>query len=135
VAEIRAAVADTHALLFHAAEDRRLGVRVSRHLDAADTGQAIVHVPFAVVWEVSLLVRSGRIVMPHPVRQFFGDLFSNAAYRPYPLTIEQIFVAGELGFNNDPFDALIVSAAQSLRLPLLTRDSAIHASGIVDVIW
>ena len=85
MAEVRAAVADTHALLFHAAEDRRLGIRVSKHLEAANAGHAIVHVPMAVVWEISLLVRSGRIVMPHPVREFFGYLFSNPAYRPYPL--------------------------------------------------
>ena len=133
--EIRAAVADTHALLFHAAEDRRLGIRVSRHLDAANTGQAIVHVPFAVVWEVSLLVRSGRIAMPHPVREFFGYLFSNPAYRPYALTMEQVFAASELGFNKDPFDALIVAAAQALGLPLLTRDADIRESGVVDVLW
>ena len=46
-----------------------------------------------------------------------------------------MFVADELRFNRDPFDALIVAAAQSLDLPLITRDSEISASGVVTVVW
>jgi PIN domain nuclease of toxin-antitoxin system len=37
--------------------------------------------------------------------------------------------------TRDPFDALIVSAARTLALPLLTRDADIRASGAVRVIW
>jgi PIN domain nuclease of toxin-antitoxin system len=130
-----AAVADTHALLFHAAGDRRLGVRASRHLRAADNGQALVHVPMAVVWEVSVLVRSARVQLEQSTRKWFEQLFQNPAYQSYSVTVEQIFAAGELGFTSDPFDALIVAAAQALDLPLLTRDSTIRDSGIVDVMW
>ena len=37
--------------------------------------------------------------------------------------------------NRDPFDALIVAAAQELAPPLLTLDGDIRASGAVRVIW
>lgn len=135
MADIRAAVIDTHALLLHAAEDRRLGTRASRHLQSADLGQAIVHVPMAVVWEVAVLVRSGRIALALPAREFFACLFANAAYQPYALSLDQIYAAADLDFTKDPFDALIVAAAQALSLPLLTRDRLIHDSGVVDVMW
>ena len=51
------------------------------------------------------------------------------------LTPEQVYQADDLRFTRDPFDALIVSAARTLALPLLTRDADIRASGAVHVIW
>jgi len=41
----------------------------------------------------------------------------------------------ELRFNRDPFDALIVAAAQTAGVPLVTRDGDIRESGTVRVIW
>jgi len=67
------------------------------------------------------------------VREFFADLFSNPAYQPLDLTAEQVFLADELRFNRDPFDALICAAAQDTGLPLVTRDADIRGSGAVKV--
>ena len=135
MAERPAAVADTHALLFHASASGSLGARAARHFAAAELQQALVYVPVAVVWEVTLLARAGRVNLRRSTREFFSDLFSNPAYQPHDLTAEQVYAADELRFNRDPFDALIVAAAQSLRLPLLTRDGDIRASVVVRVIW
>jgi len=135
VAELPAAVSDTHALLFHAAASRALGRRAAAHFDACEGQQALVYVPAAVIWEISLLARASRINLRRPVRAFFDDLFSNPAYHPFDLTPEQVYVADELRFTRDPFDALIVAAARALVLPLLTRDAEIRASGAVRVIW
>ena len=87
------------------------------------------------MWECSLLARVARINLRRSVRAFFDDLFSNPAYQPLDLTSEQIFAADELRFTRDPFDGLIVAAAQSTGLPLVTRDAAIRESGTVNVIW
>ena len=46
-----------------------------------------------------------------------------------------MFGADELRFTRDRFDALIVAAAQSVGLPLITRDIAIRESGTVGVRW
>ncbi|MEO8681733.1 MAG: type II toxin-antitoxin system VapC family toxin [Vicinamibacterales bacterium] len=135
MAELTAAVTDTHALLFHAAGGRSLGRAVAAHFAAAESREAIVYVPMAVMWEVTLLARAGKVNLRRPSRSFFGDLFTNGAYQPVDLTPEQVFVADELRFNRDPFDALIVAAARSLELPLMTRDSEIAASGVVTVLW
>jgi PIN domain nuclease of toxin-antitoxin system len=128
-------VADTHALLFHAAGARVLGRRAASHFDACERQQALVYVPMAVVWEVTLLARVSRVNLRRPIRDFFGDLFTNPAYHPLELTAEQVYLADDLRFTRDPFDALIVAAARTLDLPLLTRDADIGASGAVRVIW
>ena len=49
--------------------------------------------------------------------------------------IEQIFVADDLGFTRDPFDALIVATAITMDLPLVTRDIVVRESAVVRVLW
>jgi len=135
VAEPQAAVTDTHALVFHAAGGGRLGPRAAAFFARCEQQQAILYVPVAVVWECSLLARVARINLRRTVRAFFEDLFSNPAFQPIDVTPEQVFLADELRFNRDPFDALICAAARTVDLPLITRDTEIRASGAVMVIW
>lgn len=135
MAEAAAAVADTHALVFHAAGGGRLGPRAKAHFTAAERRETLVYIPAAVMWEVSLLARAVRINLHRPVRDFFADLFSNPAYQPHDLSALQVFDADELRFTRDPFDALICAAARDLNLPLITRDAAIRESGAVKIVW
>jgi PIN domain nuclease of toxin-antitoxin system len=134
VADIGAAVTDTHALLYHAA-GRGLGPKAAAVFQAAEAQRAVIYVPMGVLWEVTLLARAGKINLRRTPRAFFVDLFTNVAYQPYDLTREQVFEADELRFNRDPFDALIVAAARALELPLLTRDTDIVDSRAVKAIW
>jgi PIN domain nuclease of toxin-antitoxin system len=135
VADLNAAVTDTHALLYHAGASPRLGKRAAAHFARTEARDAIVYVPAAVLWEVSLLARTGRFDLRRTTRAFFDDLFSNPAYQPYDLNASQILDADELQINKDPFDALICAAARQLGLPLLTRDGEIADSGAVRVLW
>ena len=133
--DVAAAVTDTHALIFHAAGGGRLGTRAAAHYRASENRQALTYVPAAVVWEVALLARAGRVNLRRSVRVFFVDLFSNPAYQPYDLSIDQVLLAEETRVNRDPFDALICAAARDLELPLITRDTEIRAAGVVRIIW
>ena len=135
MAEAEAAVTDTHALVLHAAGGGHLGPRARPFYDRCEQREALLYVPAAVIWECSLLARAGRINLRRTVRLFFDDLFSNPVYQPLDLTPEQIFLADEMRFNRDPFDALICAAARAMDLPLITRDADIRASGAVKVLW
>jgi PIN domain nuclease of toxin-antitoxin system len=135
VTEIKAFVTDTHPLLFHAAGGRQLSARVRAIFADAEAGRALIYVPAIVITEVGLLARAVRINLHRPVRQFFGDLFSNPAFQPHALDAAQSFDADELRFTRDPFDSLIVATARDLDLPLITRDEAIRASAALKTIW
>lgn len=135
MAETNAAVTDTHPLLFHAAGGGRLGDRAARFFERCERREAIIYIPAAVMWECGLLARVARVNLRRSVRVFFDDLFSNPAYQPLDLTPAQVFAADELRFTRDPFDALIVAAAQSAGLPLITRDATIRDAGAVSVLW
>lgn len=133
--EPQAAVTDTHALVFHAAGGGRLGPRALSFFERCEERKAILYVPAVVMWECSLLARVSRINLRRSVRAFFDDLFSNPSYQPLDITPEHVFRADQLAFTRDPFDALICAAAQTIELPLITRDADIRASGAVRVIW
>lgn len=134
MADAPAAVTDTHPLVLHAG-GKRLGAKAAALFDRCESRSAIIYVPTAVIWECSLLARVGRITLRRSVRSFFDDLFSNPAYQAVEISPEQVFAADEIGFTRDPFDALIVSAAQTMGLPLITRDTVIRESRTVKVIW
>ncbi len=133
--EPEAAVTDTHALIFHAAGTGKLGPRAAAFFDRCERRAAILYVPTIVIWECSLLARVSRINLRRTVHAFFDDLFSNPAYQPIDITPQQIYLADELRFNRDPFDALICATARTVELPLITRDADIRGSGVVKVIW
>jgi PIN domain nuclease of toxin-antitoxin system len=135
VPEPEAAVTDTHALVFHAAGTGKLGPRAAAFFDRCERRAAILYVPTIVIWECSLLARVSRINLRRTVRAFFDDLFSNPAYQAIDITPQQIYLADELRFNRDPFDALICATARTMDLPLITRDADIRGSGVVKVIW
>jgi PIN domain nuclease of toxin-antitoxin system len=135
VGELAAAVTDTHPLLFHAAGGGRLGRKAAEHFAACERREALLYVPAVVIWECALLTRAGRISLRRSVRSFFDDLFSNPAYQPYDLTVEQVLLGEEMRVNRDPFDALVCAAARDLELPLVTRDGDIRSSGLLRVIW
>ena len=95
---------DTHALVFHASGGGRLGSRARAHFNACERREAIVYVPAAVIWEISLLARVVGINLHRPLREFFADLFTNPAYQPLDLVI---------ALHN----LLLVGAIQLARLP------------------
>ena len=132
---IAAAVCDTDALLFHAGRDPRLGSRAAAFFTACEARNAIVYVPMAVLWEIGLLARQGRIDLGRPLAGFVEDLFSNPAYHPLELSVEQVLLAAEHGPNGDPFDALIIAAARLLELPLVTGDRKVAEASPVRTLW
>jgi len=135
VVDPQSAVTDTHPLIFHAAGGGRLGPKAAAFFARCERREAVLYIPAAVIWECSLLARVARISLRRSVRAFFEDLFSNPAFQPLDLTPEQVFLADELRFTRDPFDGLIVAAAQTTGLALVTRDNSIRKAGAVPVIW
>ena len=89
----------------------------------------------AVIWEVSLLSQRKHLQLGGQPRDFFDALFSNPAFQPLDLTPEQVYLSDEIRVNADPFDNVICATALSLELPLITADSAIAESGVVEVLW
>ena len=125
-------VADTHALLWHLTEPRRLGSAATRAFAAADAGRWLCYVPAIVLVEIWLLHERGRLRIGPA--QVLDQLAGHPGYSILPLDIEQALEFGALVMMRDPMDRLIAAAAKATGSRLLTADEALGKSG-VDVIW
>jgi PIN domain nuclease of toxin-antitoxin system len=130
-------VTDTHALLWHLYEPSRLGRGAQVSFAEADTGTARIYVPALVIAEVIMVAEKGRIpgvtlarVVPHLEAMRTSDNYPST-----PLLPDVVLQSRTLTSVPDIFDRLIVAEAITRRVPLLSRDRVIRASGLVAVVW
>lgn len=124
---------DTHALIWYLSKPKRLGRAAARRLRQADSGRCEVLIPAVVPIELILLREAGRnVVGPAEI-----DALTRVqpAFRVVDLDVRHAFEFAHLAGLVDPFDRLIVACARCCSVPLVTADSRIHDSALVDVLW
>ena len=125
-------VVDTHALIWHLLEPRRLGRAARRVLAGTDAGQRSCHVPAVALVEVWLLHERGRLRIGPA--QLLDVLAGHPSYSVLPLDVAQAIEFGALPGIRDPMDRMIVAAARVTGSRLITADEALGAHGI-ETIW
>jgi PIN domain nuclease of toxin-antitoxin system len=126
-------VLDTHAWIWHVAEDTRLargarlGIRRAQRLG--------VH-PVSC-WEVAMLVAGERLRLNLEVERWVELALAYPKVELLPFTASAAVRAAGLGgsFPGDPADRFIVAAALELSVPLVTRDTRISEWGQVQTVW
>ena len=135
VADLPAAVVDTHALIFHAVGNGVLGKRAAAHFAASEAQQALTYVPMAVIWEVSLLARVSRVNLSGGrCVTSSGTSSATRPYQPYDLAPEQLYPADDLRFTRDPVRCADCGRCARTRR-CSPRDAVIRESGAVRVVW
>ena len=127
---------DTHPLVWSLFAQNRLSMRVRDIFDRAELGEHMITVPAIVIAEAIMVVEKRRVTGTVPeLLQGLALLQANGNYRFLTLLPETVISSHALTALPDIFDRLVVADAQHLGVPLITRDTAIHASGLVDVVW
>ena len=129
---IRACI-DTHALIWYLSRPKKLGRSAARRLREADAGRCEIVVPAIVLVELTLLREAGRNVIGVP--QVEALLAAQPTFQLQPLDLDQATEFSLLDSLPDPFDRMIVAAARSADLPLISADTVIDASALVETIW
>jgi PIN domain nuclease of toxin-antitoxin system len=130
-------VTDTHPLLWDLFTPRRLGKAAYAAFREVDCGNARLYIPAIVVSEMIMVIEKGRI----PTAAMTGllyeiNLMKQSQYHELlPLLPDTALANRTLTAIPDIFDCLIVAEALRLGLPLITHDSVITDSGLVNVIW
>ena len=132
-------VADSNALVFYLFEPRRLTDSALNALAEAEDTEGISASVASIgdLWYVSQK-RSGSGILPgtyEAVRQVLADPSLNFHAEPIIHATMEHFDRIPHKALPDPFDRFIVATAIQLRLPLVTADRAISATGAVEVIW
>ncbi len=126
------ALLDTHAVLWAAEGDARLGTSAAELLRTLKTGEAVVS--DITLLEIAMLVKKGRIRLSVSAGEYLRGIQRN--YPPLMIASEIAALAMDMELpHGDPFDRIIVASAMHHELPLLTRDKNISASGLVRAVW
>jgi PIN domain nuclease of toxin-antitoxin system len=125
-------VADTHALVWHLTQPKRLGKAARRSFASADRGQSICHIPAIAFIEIWLLYERGRLRIGPA--QILDTIAGHAGYAVLALDIEQALEFGSLSGVRDPMDRMIVSAARTTGSRLISSDESLDGLG-VERVW
>lgn len=123
-----ACVLDTHAWQLSLTAPDRLPRPARRTVDRS----AVRYIAAISMWEAALLSHRQRVRFTE-ADEDFQEWLTVACAEPQriaPLSPEIAVAAAQLddeGFHRDPADRLIYATARVLDVPLVTRDSAIHA--------
>lgn len=128
-------VTDTHSLVFYVEQKlTRLGKDARRIFESADDGKTVVYIPAPVLWEVSRHLADGKFAFPVSFTQWCRAIDKSDGFELASLDWQDVDEARRLPFK-DPFDCLIAGTAIHLGMPLITRDSTIRESGVVETLW
>lgn len=123
---------DTHSVLWASEADPRLGPAATAVLQQCNAGEAVIS--GITLLEIAMLAQKERIRLAVPLKRYLLDVQQH-----YPLLPIEAQIASEAFAlpmpQADPFDRVIVATARYHALPLITRDQAITASGLVEVVW
>jgi len=129
-------VADTHAVLWYAAGQRkRLGARARRIFARLGSGTCAITLSVVSLWEIALLHDEGRIRLPLGFTAWCDAVEATDGFRIEPLLRADIEEARALRSLLEPHDRLIAGTAVRLAAPLITRDRRIAEDPRVKTLW
>jgi PIN domain nuclease of toxin-antitoxin system len=130
-------VLDTHALIWWVVDDKRLAKAARSTIDKSVAGGDGVLVSAITAWEVSMLVKRGRLMLSMPVDEWLLAVRSIEGFSIVPITAEvaihSVNLPGE--FHQDPADRMIVALARERNALLVTADEKIHRYPHVRCSW
>ncbi len=125
-------VADTHAIVWHLTDPRRLARGARRAFAAVDAGRWLCHVPVVALVEIWLLHERGRLRIGPA--QFLDAIAGHPGYAVLSLDTPQAMEFGALPQVRDPLDRLVLAAARATRSRLVSADEALGDHG-VERLW
>lgn len=123
---------DTHAFLWAATDEDRLGAEAARIL--AVTPYEQLAISDVTLQETGLLWHFGKISFSGSPERVLGQLLEHVQVLPISLPIALLAPSLSLP-HGDQFDRIITATAKVHKLTLVTRDANITDSGIAATVW
>jgi PIN domain nuclease of toxin-antitoxin system len=125
---------DTHALLWMVTDSQRLSKRALHAIVQARESTEVA-VATITLWELAWLAQNGRVVVTGSVESFVRETVARVVLRPATPEIAALAVRLPDQFPRDPADRLIAATAMTAGAALVTADSRIRHSKVVETIW
>ena len=129
-------VLDTHAWVWWVGRPELLSEKANQRIDGA-MDDAGIYISSISCWEVSLLVKKGRLELTTDV----GDWIASSEALPFfhfvpvdnRIALRSNHLPGEL--HNDPADRMIIATTLTLGATLITKDRKIRSYSGVETLW
>ena len=130
-------VADTHALLWHLTNDKRLSPTARAAFEDADNGGSVIWVPVIVLVEAVYLVEKARYpaTLISQILDLVDPPSDNYSLAPLDAGVFRALQTVDRNIVPEMPDRIIAATAKHLNLPLISKDSAIAAVPDLSIIW
>ena len=126
------ALLDTHAILFAWISPQELSAKARRFIENPENDLYLSQIS---TLEICLKHRIGKLTLPEPPNIYIPSRIQRFGIRYVPLEDDDIFRMDDLPIaHRDPFDWLLITTAQRLKLPIISRDRA-WGSYPIQQIW
>ena len=127
---------DTCAIIWDALEAGKLTDKARRVIDDADVNNALI-ISDISIWEISMLIHKGRIDVDATAANFINLFLQsrNVVVKSISPEIAELSVNLDSAINNDPADRIIVATSIIYNARLVTGDTNLLNSAIVDTVW
>ena len=123
---------DTHAFLWAATDDNRLGRKAARAIST--TAYGYLGIADVTLQEIGMLLHLDRIAFKGNAATVLAEMLDHVTVVPINLEIAIAAPALRLP-HGDQFDRIIAATAQHYRVPLITKDGNIADAGVVTTLW
>jgi len=127
---------DTHAWLWLCVEPRRLSAAAASAIREAlaTGGLAIASIS---LWEVAMMLVRGRVIPHGTPEAWLGALVDRSGVTVKEITPSIAALATHFpeSFPGDSADRLLAATARAEGVPLVSRDTRIRSSAVVETLW
>ena len=125
-------LADTVAIVRYFSKSGKIGKRAFKILKDADAGEHEIYVSIISIVEIMYLAERNRI--PLRLEETLSKIALSDNYHIVELDVDAIQNAKTI-HGLELHDRLIVASARQLNLPILTNDTVIVKSNMIEAIW
>src|SRR5438067_8619182 len=118
---------DTHIALWLDSGDERLASATRTAIDRCWQSGGTVCLSAVTVWEIALLIDTGRIELDLPIEAWIERFQNRPGIEPVPLDYRAACLSYQLHHldHRDPADRMLIATAIGLACPLVTYDERI----------
>lgn len=120
---------DTHTLIWYRSGDNSLSKTAKKIIEDSE-----LFISYASIWEISLLVEKGRILLNEGVTSFIENLLADnfTLLQFKPADFQTLLELPKI--HKDPFDRILIAQAINHKLNMVTKDGLIKKYSI-QTLW
>ena len=127
---------DTCAIIWDALEPSKLTSNAITAIESADQNNTLI-ISDISIWEISMLIQRNRLEVNTTAKNFVNLYLEsrNIIVQQISPEIAELSVGFGSEINNDPADRIIAATSIVKNAQLVTADSNLRASKLLEVIW